>query len=344
MTSTDQARRRNKVTPIYVIAGFLGSGKTTLLKRALVHELDRGVKPAVLMNEFGEVDVDGALLHDHPCSKDIELQALLSGCICCDLSGEFSEKVGHLVKETKGAPLFIETTGLADTGQVVMGVEKALVQSRSKIRGALASVIVMVDGPRFLKLGAYWPAAEDHLKQADVVVLNKLDQINSRQADLVERRIRGVNPTVTIVRAVHAEVEVGRLFTGVAMMKAPSIEPGAVKDSATGYQSGSFKILKPFDPVRLEAWLKRFERSVIRMKGFVNVQGREGLQELQWVMGSLDLTPYHSSKPSQAMVVVIGRRVPWQRFLEGLEACLVRRASQTKRQTKRWNRAARRTA
>jgi molybdopterin-guanine dinucleotide biosynthesis protein len=45
MTSTDQARRRGKVTPIYVIAGFLGSGKTTLLKRALAHELDKGVKP-----------------------------------------------------------------------------------------------------------------------------------------------------------------------------------------------------------------------------------------------------------------------------------------------------------
>ncbi len=132
MTSTEHARRRNKMTPIYVIAGFLGSGKTTLLKRALAYELDRGVKPAVLMNEFGEVDVDGALLHDHPRSNDIELQALLSGCICCDLSGEFSEKVGHLVKETKGAPLFIETTGLADTGQVIVGVEKALTQSNAR--------------------------------------------------------------------------------------------------------------------------------------------------------------------------------------------------------------------
>lgn len=344
MTSTDQARRRSKVTPIYVIAGFLGSGKTTLLKRALAHELDKGVKPAVLMNEFGEVDVDGALLHDHPRSKDIELQALLSGCICCDLSGEFSEKIGHLVKETKGAPLFIETTGLADTRQVVMGVQKALVQPNSKIRGALASVIVMVDGPRFLKLGTYWPAAEDHLKRADVVVLNKLDQINSRQADLVERRIKVVNPTATIVRAVHAEVEVGRLFTGAVMTKAPSIEEGMIKDSATGYQSGSFKILKPFDPVRLESWLKRFKRSVIRMKGFVNVQGREGFQELQWVMGSLALTPYTGAKQSEARLVVIGRRVPWQRFLEGLETCLVRRASRTKRQTKRWNRATGRTA
>lgn len=330
MMSTDHARRRSQVTPIYVIAGFLGSGKTTLLKRALAHELDRGVKPAVLMNEFGEVDVDGALLHDHPRSKDIELQALLSGCICCDLSGEFSEKVGQLVKKTKGAPLFIETTGLADTGQVVMGVEKALAQPSSKTKGALASVIVMVDGPRLLKLGAYWPAAEDHLKQADVVVLNKLDQINSCQADLVERRIKVVNPTAMIVRAVHAEVEVRRLFTGVAMMKPPSIEQGAVQDSAIGYQSGSFKILKPFDSVRLEAWLKRFERSVIRMKGFVKVQGRTGFQELQWVMGSLALTPYTGIRQAQARLVVIGRRVPWQRFLQGLEACLVRPARRRK--------------
>jgi G3E family GTPase len=348
MTSTDHARRRSKVTPIYVIAGFLGSGKTTLLKRALAHELDRGVKPAVLMNEFGEVDVDGALLHDHPRSKDIELQALLSGCICCDLSGEFSEKVEHLVKETKGAPLFIETTGLADTGQVVMGVEKALTQSNSTARGTLASVIVMVDGPRFLKLGAYWPAAEDHLQQADVVVLNKLDQINGRQAALVERRITAVNPTATIVRAVHAEVEVGRLFTGVATTKTPSVEQGTVKDSATGYQSGSFKILKPFDPVRLEAWLKRFERSVIRMKGFVKVQGRTGFQELQWIMGSLALTPYRGVRQSQARFVVIGRRVPWQRFLEGLETCLVKPVRRTnrrkKRQTTRWSGATRRTS
>lgn len=122
-------------TPIYVIAGFLGSGKTTLLKRMLAHELDRGVKPAVLMNEFGEVDVDGSLLHEHPRSKDVELQALLSGCLCCDLSGELTEKVRHLMKETNGTPLFIETTGLADTGQVVAGGHTALAAQDSPSLG-----------------------------------------------------------------------------------------------------------------------------------------------------------------------------------------------------------------
>lgn len=337
--------KTTSTAPVYIIAGFLGSGKTTLLKRALAHQLDQGITPAVLMNEFGEVDVDESLLHAHPRSKDVELEALLSGCICCDLSGEFREKVGHLVQKSKGAPLFIETTGLADTGQVVMGVEKALTAPQQHpSRGKLAAVIVMVDASRFLKLGAYWSAAEDHLKRADTVVLNKLDQVDKGQVELIERRIMAANPKAAIVRAVHADVQIERILRRPRGVAVSMKMDGELKNSAAGYQSGSFKIMKPFNPVRLEAWLKRFQRSVIRMKGFVNVQGREGFQELQWVMGSLALTPYHSSQPSQAMVVVIGRRVPWQRFLEGLETCLVRRASRTKRQTKRWNRATGRTA
>lgn len=325
-------------SPVYVIAGFLGSGKTTLLKRVLAHELEKGVKPAVLMNEFGEVDVDGALLQEHSRSKDIQLQSLLSGCICCDLSGEFSEKVGHLMKETKGAPLFIETTGLADTGQVVMGVEQALAaQAGGSARGALASVVVLVDAPRFMKLGIYWSAAEDHLKQADTVVLNKLDQVGDRQADLLECRVQTVNPTARIVRAVHADVDVQKLFSPSRNARPPLMAERERKSSVADYQSRSFKILRSIDADCLEAWLTRFQRSVIRLKGYVRVHGRNGLQELQWIMGRLAITPYHGEKQSQAKIVVIGRRVPWERFLKGLEECLVR----PRRQTKRWSRARR---
>lgn len=330
-----------RVSPIYVIAGFLGSGKTTLLKRALAHELDRGMKPAVLMNEFGEVDVDGAILHEHPRSNDMELQSLLNGCICCDLSGEFSDKVGQLVKRSKGAPLFIETTGLADTGQVVSAVERALAADPQTGKQArLASVIVMVDAPQFMKLGTYWSAAEAHLQCADTVILNKLDQVNATRADQVEQRIRSVNPKVRVLRTVQADVEIRQVLTSAPAARSPVIANGPITDSTAGYQSGSFRITKAFDPELLEGWLKRFSRSVVRFKGFVKVAGRAGLQEIQWVMGSLSITPYVGSKQSQAKVVVIGRRVPWQRFLEGLERCLVR----PKRQTKRWSHAKRREA
>lgn len=231
---TKAARVRGSGSPIYVIAGFLGSGKTTLLKRALAHELERGVKPAVLMNEFGEVDVDGAVLHEHPRSNDIELESLLSGCICCDLSGAFTEKVGHLLKKTQGAPLFVETTGLADTGQVVAGVEKALVEHADM--AGLASVIVMVDAPRFLRLGAYWPAAKDHLRQADTVVLNKLDQIDDRQVELVAGRVRSANPAARIVRAVHADVPIDQLLKVPTQRRTAKIVPSTLKDSTAGYR------------------------------------------------------------------------------------------------------------
>ena len=331
----------SSISPIYVIAGFLGSGKTTLLKRLLAHQLDQGLHPAVLINEFGAIDVDGTMLQDHPRSNDIELEALLSGCVCCDLSGEFSDKIGHLVQKLRGAPLFIETTGLADTRQVVVGIEKALVaRKKQTIKGELASVIVVVDAPRFLKLGAYWSAAEEHLKQADTVLLNKLDQIDRRQIEPIERRIQAVNPHTAIMRALHADVPMERLLDRPRSASAAVTMDGELKDSAAGYQSGSFIILKPFDPVRLEAWLKRFQRSVIRMKGFVKVRGQEGFQELQWIMGSLAMTPYRGAKQSQARLVVIGRRISWQRFLKGLETCLVRPT----RQTKRGNRVTRRTS
>ena len=271
---TKAARVSVSGSPIYVIAGFLGSGKTTLLKRALAHVLDRGVKPAVLMNEFGEVDVDGAVLHEHSRSNDIELQSLLSGCICCDLSGAFSEKVGQLVRHSGGAPVFVETTGLADTGQVITGVERALsVDVRTGQAAYLASVIVLVDAPRFLKLGAYWPAADRHLQQADTIILNKLDQIAPDHVSVVERRIRAVNPTARVLPAIHAEVNVSQLLDRAAARRVPAVTDGVITDSAAGYQSGSFRLTLPVDPVRMEAWLRRYERSVVRLKGFVRVAG-----------------------------------------------------------------------
>jgi G3E family GTPase len=316
---------RTSGAPIYIIAGFLGSGKTTLLKRALAHELDRGVKPAVLMNEFGEVDVDGAVLHEHPRSKDIELQSLLSGCICCDLSGEFSEKVGQLVQRSKGAPLFIETTGLADTEQVVTGVERALsADSQTGKAAHLASVIVLVDAPRFLKLGAYWPAADRHLRQADTIILNKLDQIAPDRVPVVEQRIRAANPTARVLPAVHADVKLPQLLASRLAPRVPVMTDGVMKDSADGYQSGSFRLTLPVDPARMEAWLRRYARSVVRLKGFVRVAGKTGFHEVQWIMGSFAVIPYVGTKQSRAKIVVIGRRVAWQRFLEGLEHCLVR--------------------
>jgi len=69
--------------PVHLISGFLGSGKTTLLQRLLAHCLAKGLKPAVMMNEYGEVNIDGELLR----GQGYAVREMTSGCICCTIGG-----------------------------------------------------------------------------------------------------------------------------------------------------------------------------------------------------------------------------------------------------------------
>lgn len=71
-----------QVVPVYILSGFLGSGKTTLLQRLLEHWKDQGLRPAVVMNELGEVNLDGLLVE-----QTVPMAELLGGCICCSIRG-----------------------------------------------------------------------------------------------------------------------------------------------------------------------------------------------------------------------------------------------------------------
>jgi G3E family GTPase len=321
------------VSPVYILAGFLGSGKTTLLKRLLAHELDRGMKPAVLMNEFGETDVDGCLLHDHRRAGDVELQALLNGCVCCDLSADLAASVAHLVEATPGGPVFIETTGLAETGQVVAGVGRALADMHEgegrAPRAELASVVVMVDTPRIREVERIWAGAPHHAQGAHTIILNKMDQVAPAQADEVERRLRALNPTARIVRAQYADVDPAEV-----LVRSPADDTGSrgslrwvqasdkPVDSTEGFRSCSVRILNPLDIPKVVGLLGRHRRSVVRLKGFVRTVQHRGLQEVQWVPGSFEVRPYAAPRRDGARLIIIGRRLAWDRFLEGLDRCV----------------------
>ncbi len=309
-------------SPVYVIGGFLGAGKTTLLKRLLAHELDRGRRPAVLMNEFGSHDVDSELLHEHPRSGDLELDALLGGCVCCDLSGELPQRLRSLLDRAPGQPVFVETTGLASTDRVVAEVDAALADGKGEAKGRLASVVVVVDVPRFAPLEKRWVAGRSHLRAAQVVLLNKVDEAPAGAVSLVERRVRRLNPAARILRTSFAEaapevVLEARPSPAIARAAGPA-------DSTAGYQSIACRPLGPVDEKKLRALLGRYRRSLVRLKGAVRLVGRRGLHEVQWVPGRLALAPY-SGPRRRSQLVIIGRRLPWERFFEGLGRCVVRR-------------------
>ncbi len=217
--------------PTTIVTGFLGSGKTTLLRHLLTNA--NGRRLAVIVNEFGEVGVDGELLKQCGIGCESEengapgaLYELSNGCLCCTVQEEFVPVLETLMERRDSIDhILIETSGLA--------LPKPLVQAFQwpQIRAACTvdAVISLVDGPAVLSgQFAHDPAAvdqqrkddpnleherplrelfEDQLTAADLVIVTKVDALSESELARVKAEITGhVGPGVKIVTAAHGDV------------------------------------------------------------------------------------------------------------------------------------------
>jgi len=317
----------NAQSHIYVIGGFLGSGKTTLLKRLIKSELDRGVRPGVLMNEFGGSDVDSLSLCPTDRADEIKLEAILHGTLCADCAGAVNESLQRLLGEVRGAPLFIETTGVACTGQMIDSVRKALARQSGAPAGYIVSSIVVVDTPRFEAVMNTWSEAVNHLRDADTVILNKIDSAKVREIEHAESRVRRINPGARIIKTSFADVEADDITPhGSLGHESKELLDEALQtpaDCTPTFRSLTVDVLNPIDLARVENLFNRYRVSLLRAKGFVHSISARQIQEIQWVPGSFAVRPYQHQKPVRPHIAMIGRRVPWQRVFEQLAACVL---------------------
>ncbi len=174
---------------IIIIAGFLGSGKTTLLL-SMARQLGTAAQQlAIIENEIGEIGIDGQYLNH----EGLQVQELLGGCICCTLSMgliETLEKLNHLYQP---ALTLIEATGAA--------YPEAIVDSVRKCRFAVESthVITLVDAGRFdMLMKMMTPLLSAQIRDADTVLLNKVDRVAPEQVDRIRQDIRELNAPAEI--------------------------------------------------------------------------------------------------------------------------------------------------
>jgi len=162
------------LTPITLLTGFLGSGKTSLLKR-LIHQPEFA-GCAVIINEFGDVGLDQALVSDSADDQDIQL--LDSGCLCCLASSAIQDVLGSLYyrRFRKEIPWFdrvlIETSGLAEPGPIINSI---LGDSSLNRQYSVAGIITTLDAGFGEKDIVTYREAELQLMMADTIVLTKLD-------------------------------------------------------------------------------------------------------------------------------------------------------------------------
>ena len=160
--------------PVTILTGFLGAGKTTLLNRML--HGDHGLRVAVLVNDFGEINIDSQLVVATP---EEEVINLANGCICCSIRGDLIEAL-HKQVNHPSAPeyLVIETSGVSNPGEVAQTI--MLPQLASRIR--LDSIVAIVDSEQFTELDDQnWYVAGSQVSVADMIVFNKVDLVDESQ-------------------------------------------------------------------------------------------------------------------------------------------------------------------
>ena len=159
---------RGKILAIY---GFLGSGKTTVMMELARSIVNRGHKAALVVNEAGDVPVDGKLLE----ISGLPVKEIFAGCICCSVVGDFVETLRALASDPLLDYILIEPSGMADAPRLFASIEKHTQFAVSKV--------LILDAPRLpLLLKAAGRLIHSQLETAGIILMNKLDALSAEQA------------------------------------------------------------------------------------------------------------------------------------------------------------------
>jgi G3E family GTPase len=173
------------------VAGFLGSGKTTLMIRLGTALGKAGKRVAVIVNEVGEVGVDGAVI-DAFGLKTVELT---EGCICCSLSGSLQNTLRAITSEYKPDVILIEPTGLALPSKINTIIRTSMVEVDRK------ATVALVDAFRAEKVFRETKAFfSRQIAGADVIAINKVDLVSAEKLEEIEAMVRELNPEPSIAR------------------------------------------------------------------------------------------------------------------------------------------------
>ena len=302
--------------PITLVSGWLGSGKTTFLNHLLTDAISSGRRIAVLQNEFGDIGLDGALLEGAIAG----LYELSSGCLCCTVHDDFMALIEEILRmEEPPEAIVVETTGVADPSvPLVSLLQHADYDETFHVDG----VITLVDATDFLAAEREHPEVPQQIAAADLLLINKCDQVPAGRVAELRARLRQLNRQATILEASHGHprdssldpLDLGGLDPNRTSLGSAEVagEGGAHTE---GIGSLSIAESVPFDQERLYKALEdiftEFGDRIYRAKGIFRLAGVENELVVQGVRSrySWQFRAARSSGPD-SHVVFIGRDLP----------------------------------
>lgn len=282
--------------PITVLCGFLGAGKTTLLNHLLTQAQGRRI--AVIVNEFGAVNVDATLI----VKTDEQTVELSNGCICCTLRGDLLEAVDELLRTRELDHILIESTGIGEPLPIAQSFcltpeELELEPGLPRLVGRVHvdAMVTVVDAAQFFTLWnregglpdddsgrSFGELLAEQIEFADVVVLNKLDLAQPGEVQQLHELVAMTNPRARVLGATRGALPLDQVL-GVGLFdfdQASQLDAWMVElEKQHTPESGTYGLgtyiysrSEAFDAARLEHVLTTgLPRNVIRSKGWVNL-------------------------------------------------------------------------
>jgi G3E family GTPase len=223
--------------PVTIVTGFLGSGKTTLLNHILT--ADHGLKIAVLVNEFGEVDIDSQLIEKGDWSEADDVLELANGCICCSINDSFVNAVRKVLERKDEVDyLIVETTGVADPVPVINSLMVSDVADYVRVDG----ILTVVDAENFdgeTHMGS--DAALSQILAADTILLSKTDVASAEAVQKTIAYIKEVRPAARILKSQRGRVPINMILdVGLRISDSPAhMKPVASPSSRDGAEAGA---------------------------------------------------------------------------------------------------------
>ena len=314
--------------PITIISGFLGSGKTTLLNHILTNQ--KGIKTAVLVNEFGEIGIDNELI----IKTEEEMVELSNGCICCSINGELVEAIEKLINVNKKLDyIIIETTGLADPLPVAM----TLLGSDLRDQTRLDSIITLIDAENFNDVALESSIGRSQVIYGDILLLNKCDLVTNKNIEETIDKLKEIKNDVRILKSIKGNIPLNLLLS-VGLFETDLInQKESVHDHSHGhghahseednriedFLSVSFQTKEPFSLRKFQYFLdNQLKSDVFRAKGILWFSESERRHVFHLAGKRISIEDSEWGEERNNQLVFIGKELDKEKILSQLNACI----------------------
>ena len=287
---------------VFLFSGFLGSGKTSMLTDVIRQLKEKGLKPAVIMNEFGQLNFDSQSV-----DQDIPLKEMLEGCICCSGSEKTEAQIQSLLANEQFDVLLIETTGAAHPVEALDAVYSPLFADQLNIKG----IVTVADSKLWLDRHMLTPQVKslflEQIRHAHLLLANKVDLLTESEHAKVVYEIQSINPNAFILQTTNGRVPLHLLEKlQSSISNKNDIQPAKI-GVHLHLMSRLIEFEESFSQQQFEEWVRILPSTVYRMKGYVPIEGMKNPMLFQYAYGLVQWLPEYVKM--QPKIVMIGEKL-----------------------------------